>query len=59
MRNAQSESAEHARNEGIAIAQEILERVQGMVQGVQIRGPFEKYETPIEVLSVLMKGASR
>jgi 5,10-methylenetetrahydrofolate reductase len=59
MRDAQSKSAEHARNEGIVIAQEILGRAQGMVQGVQIRGPFEKYETPIEVLSVLMKGASR
>jgi methionine synthase I (cobalamin-dependent)/5,10-methylenetetrahydrofolate reductase len=59
MRNAQSKGTEHARNEGIVIAQEILERVQGMVQGVQIRGPFEQYETPVEVLSVIMKGASR
>jgi methionine synthase / methylenetetrahydrofolate reductase (NADH) len=41
-----------ARAEGIRIAQEILERVQGMVQGVQIRGPFEEYETAIEVLSL-------
>ena len=59
MRNAQVKGAEHARNEGIVIAQEILERVQRMVQGVQIRGPFDQYETPVEVLSVTMKGASR
>jgi len=59
MRNAQSKSAEHARNEGIVIAQGILASVQGMVQGVQIRGPFEQYETPVEVLSVIVKGASR
>jgi methionine synthase / methylenetetrahydrofolate reductase(NADPH) len=59
MRQAQSKGPDHARREGIAIAQEILERIQDMVQGVQIRGPFEKYETSIEVLSVLLKGASR
>jgi len=41
------------------IAQEILERIQSMVQGVQIRGPFAHYETPLQVLSVMMKGASR
>jgi len=43
-----------ARAEGIRIAQEILDQVKGMVQGVQIRGPFEEYETAIEVLSVVM-----
>ena len=59
MREAQSKSPEHAFNEGILIAQEILERIQGMVQGVQIRGPFAQYETPLQVLSVMMKGASR
>ena len=41
------------------IAQEILESIQSMVQGVQIRGPFAHYETPLQVLSVMMKGASR
>ena len=59
MREAQSRGPEHAFNEGILIAQEILERVQGMVQGVQIRGPFAHYDTPLQVLSVMMKGASR
>ena len=59
MRQAQSKGPDHARGEGIVIAQEILERVQSMVQGVQIRGPFERYETSVEVLSVILKGASR
>jgi homocysteine S-methyltransferase len=59
MREAQSKGSEHAFNEGILIAQEILERIQGMVQGVQIRGPFVHYDTPLQVLSIMMKGASR
>jgi len=59
MRQAQSKGPDHARREGIVIAQEILDRIQSMVQGVQIRGPFEHYETSVEVLSVIMKGASR
>jgi homocysteine S-methyltransferase len=59
MRQAQSKGPDHAFNEGILIAQEILERIQAMVQGVQIRGPFAHYETPVQVLSVMMKGASR
>ena len=53
-------SRESSRAEGIRIAQEILEKIQGMVQGVQVRGPFEQYETAVEVLSVLnLKGAPR
>ncbi|HYR43173.1 MAG TPA: bifunctional homocysteine S-methyltransferase/methylenetetrahydrofolate reductase [Terriglobia bacterium] len=59
MRQAQSKGPDDARREGIVIAQELLERIRSMVQGVQIRGPFERYETSVEVLSVIMKGASR
>jgi len=51
LRDAESRSTEHARAEGIRIAQEILREVRGMVQGVQVRGPFDRYETPVEVLS--------
>jgi methionine synthase I (cobalamin-dependent)/5,10-methylenetetrahydrofolate reductase len=51
MRNAEVQGPDWARAEGIRIAQEILEQVRGMVQGVQIRGPFDRYETPIEVLA--------
>src|SRR5215467_3347433 len=58
MRDAQSKGPEYAINEGITIAQEILERIQSMVQGVQIRGPFAQYETPLQVLTVMTKGVS-
>jgi len=51
MQRAQSESPERARAEGIAIARETLKTIQGMVKGVQIRGPFDRYETAVEVLS--------
>jgi homocysteine S-methyltransferase len=51
MRSADSAGTDRARAEGIAIAREILKDVRGMVQGVQIRGPFDRYETPLEVLS--------
>ncbi len=42
-----------ALEEGIRIAQEFLERAKDLVQGVQVRGPFDRYETPIEVLGGL------
>ena len=59
-RMRKADSPDRGRAEGIRIAQEILVTVQGMVQGVQVRGPFEQYETAVEVLSVLnLKGAPR
>jgi hypothetical protein len=58
MREAQSKGSEYTFNEGIAIAQEILESIQSMVQGIQIRGPFAQYETPLQMLSVMTKGVS-
>jgi homocysteine S-methyltransferase len=51
MQKAESKGREFARDEGVAIAQEILNAARGMAQGVQIRGPFDRYETPLEVLS--------
>jgi homocysteine S-methyltransferase len=51
MRDAESRSADHARAEGIAVAREILNGLRGIVQGVQIRGPVDRYETALEVLS--------
>jgi homocysteine S-methyltransferase len=58
MRRAQN--AEEARAEGIRIAQATLEQVQGLVQGVEIRGPFDEYATAIEILSALsIRGVSR
>ena len=49
MRTAGSPAA--ARAEGIRIAQELVRDIRGMVQGVQVRGPFEEYDTAIQVLN--------
>lgn len=46
-------SAEHARAEGIAIAQEMIQRVRRMVQGVQISAPFGRYEMAIEAAAAI------
>jgi homocysteine S-methyltransferase len=51
MMRADSKSADHARAEGVAVAREVLNAVRGMAQGVQIRGPFDRYETALEVLT--------
>ncbi len=51
MRHA--DSAEKARAEGILIAQEMAERVRGMVQGVQLSAPFGRYEMAIQVAEAL------
>jgi homocysteine S-methyltransferase len=49
MRKASDKSKEHAVAEGIAIAQEMLARVKGSVQGVQVSAPFGKVELALEV----------
>jgi methionine synthase / methylenetetrahydrofolate reductase(NADPH) len=49
MRSANERSKEHAVNEGIAIAREMLERVRGSVQGVQVSAPFGKVELALRV----------
>lgn len=50
MRRASDKSKEHAVAEGIAIAREMLERVRGSVQGVQVSAPFGKWEYATAVL---------
>ncbi|HEU4563347.1 MAG TPA: bifunctional homocysteine S-methyltransferase/methylenetetrahydrofolate reductase [Gemmatimonadaceae bacterium] len=50
MRRANACSREHAVAEGIAIAREMLERVRGAVQGVQVSAPFGKVELALEVV---------
>ena len=52
-RMRRAENAEAARQEGIAIAREMVERVQSMVQGVQLSAPFGRYTMAIEVAEVL------
>ncbi|HEX2718542.1 MAG TPA: bifunctional homocysteine S-methyltransferase/methylenetetrahydrofolate reductase [Gemmatimonadaceae bacterium] len=49
MRRANEKSKEHAVAEGIAIAREMLGRVRGSVQGVQVSAPFGKVELAVQV----------
>lgn len=53
MRRAQEISPERAREEGIAIAQEIVSQIKGLVQGIQISPPMGKYELALKVLEAL------
>jgi homocysteine S-methyltransferase len=58
LRMAQADSPNAAREEGIRIAQEMLEAVRPYVQGVQVSVPFGSYATAAEVIaSVLPKPA--
>lgn len=50
MRKASDKSKEHALAEGISIAREMLERVRGSVQGVQVSAPFGRVELALQVL---------
>ena len=60
LRMAQCETPEAAKREGILIAQEMLEAVRPMVQGVQVAAPFGRYNLAAEVLSsVLPQTAGR
>ncbi len=49
MRKASEQSKDHALAEGVAIAREMLARVRGAVQGVQVSAPFGKVELALEV----------
>jgi methionine synthase / methylenetetrahydrofolate reductase(NADPH) len=51
MRAANERSKDHAVAEGIAIAREMLGRVRGNVQGVQVSAPFGKVELALEVFA--------
>jgi methionine synthase / methylenetetrahydrofolate reductase(NADPH) len=56
LRMAQAESPDAARREGVLIAQEMLEAVRPLVQGVQVSAPFGRYTLAAEVIaSVLPK----
>jgi homocysteine S-methyltransferase len=52
-RMRKADNAEAARQEGIRIAREMVERIQPMVQGVQLSAPFGRYSMAIEVAEVL------
>jgi homocysteine S-methyltransferase len=56
-RMAQAKNPEAAREEGIAIAREMLTAVRDMVQGAQISAPLGRYASAVDVLEAL--GTSR
>jgi homocysteine S-methyltransferase len=47
------DSAEKAREEGVLIAREMVTRVRGMVQGVQLSAPFGRYQMALDVAEAL------
>lgn len=51
MRRANEKSKEHAIQEGIAIARDMLDRVRPSVQGVQVSAPFGKVELALDVFA--------
>ncbi len=48
-----ADSAERARNEGIAIAQEMVSRVRKMVEGAQLSAPFGRYDMAVKVAEAM------
>jgi homocysteine S-methyltransferase len=47
------DSADKAREEGVAIAREMVARVRGMVQGVQLSAPFGRYQMALDVAEAI------
>ena len=59
LRMAQVTTPEAARKEGILIAQEMLEAVRPMVQGVQVSAPFGRYIAAAEVIASVLPKADQ
>jgi homocysteine S-methyltransferase len=47
------DNAEKAREEGVAIAREMVARVRGMVEGVQLSAPFGRYQMALDVAAAI------
>ena len=47
------DNAEKAREEGVRIAREMVVRVRGMVQGVQLSAPFGRYQMALDVAEAI------
>jgi homocysteine S-methyltransferase len=47
------DNAEKAREEGVHIAREMVVRVRGMVQGVQLSAPFGRYQMALDVADAI------
>ena len=52
-RMTRATTPEAAREEGVAIAREMLQAVRGLVQGAQISAPLGRYASAVDVLEVL------
>jgi homocysteine S-methyltransferase len=59
LRMAQADTPEAAREEGITIAQEMLESVSSMVDGVQVAAPFGRYSAAAEVIASVLPHADK
>ena len=57
LRMAQADTPDSARREGIKIAQEMLEAVRPLVQGVQVSAPFGRYTAAAEVIASVLPQA--
>ncbi|HMD49105.1 MAG TPA: methylenetetrahydrofolate reductase, partial [Bryobacteraceae bacterium] len=53
LRMLRADSAEKARQEGVAIGREMVERARRMVAGVQLSAPFGRYPMAIEVAEAI------
>ena len=47
------DNADKAREEGVAIAREMVQRVRPLVQGVQLSAPFGRYQMAIQVAEAI------
>jgi homocysteine S-methyltransferase len=52
-RMRRADNAEKARQEGVAIAREMVERVHTLVQGVQLSAPFGRYQMALDVAEAI------
>jgi homocysteine S-methyltransferase len=52
-RMRRADSGDKARQEGVSIAREMVERVRHLVQGVQLSAPFGRYELAVEVAEAI------
>jgi methionine synthase / methylenetetrahydrofolate reductase(NADPH) len=57
-RMKRADTAEAARREGIAIARDLVQQVQPMVQGIQFSAPLGRYKTALEVAEAILPQAS-
>jgi homocysteine S-methyltransferase len=52
-RMRRADNAERARQEGVAIAQEMVTRVRPLAEGVQLSAPFGRYAMAIDVAQAI------